>query len=153
MKYMIQVCLQPGPRGVSSDNMFRAIEPFIDEMESFYKGQPLYLNGQDQPAETVWAILFNVVCDSPALRALLGLSGHTSYYLCTLCDIKFDDESYGKRSFAKFEVESYPRRNNQDHKKYGQEWLNATSDTRRKEIVTNHGYRLTFYFSHRDVCL
>ena len=118
--------------------------PIAEEIAGFYRdGRLLNIGGMSR---LVRAVLVLVACDSPAMRALMGFSGHSSYQNCTKCHTRGVSVTKAGASKPKpygTDIEMAAKaRTDADHRRFGTAWLRCNIKTDRTVILQEHGYRL-----------
>lgn len=142
----LQVGIVPGPSGPDVDSLHRLMRPVVEEIKQYYTGNQMHINGLPT---TVWAVLVLVACDSPAMRALLGFTGHASYETCTKCRsrgtlVKKPGATVARPYNPDIAMEAAAR-TREEHVRYGAAWSRANTSKARDDVVSQHGYRLCIF--------
>ena len=137
-----QICILPGPRGPDKNNIQRALQPLVDELQMLYRGVKIKKLACYSDI-ILFVVLILIACDQPALRALLSFSGYTSYWACTRCDHLFTNPDKTKPAFNYFDV-NCKRRTVEQHREAATRYFNANTKDEQEVIRKQTGFRFKF---------
>lgn len=134
---VILVGIVPGPKEPSLHvNTF--LSPLVDELLILWDGVEMSLHSGLK--QLIRAMLLCVACDIPAGKKVCGFRAFGSDYGCSRCFHKFPG-SFGEKNYADFKRNGWPKRNNNQHRKYVEEIMAASTHTRREELEKKYGCR------------
>ncbi|KAF9464566.1 hypothetical protein BDZ94DRAFT_1353354 [Collybia nuda] len=88
---MLCPCILPGPKEPNQIQLNHALEPPIKEIAILKNGVQMDVHGEDTQAD-VYADLFLLNCDTPAIRKFNGVAGHGhNIHPCFYCDTTLPD--------------------------------------------------------------
>ena len=116
------------------DSLNSYLEPFVEEMQTLWKGVSLKTHNHPDGIN-VRAALLGVAADVPATRKLCGFLGHSACYGCSKCLRKFPRDS-DKIVYSGFDRTLWPQRNLAQHRRAVSKTLACKSKTGRSKAAT-----------------
>ncbi len=126
----------PGPNEPETHQMNHFLRPLIDDLlDAWYRG--IYLSScafEGGSSLFVRAAIVPLVCDLPALRKVGGFASHSAAHFCSFCQLL-------KSKQNDLDRDSWPRRDNKQHRKLAEQWKNLGSEAERTNHFEQHGLR------------
>ena len=117
------------------------LKPIVDELITLWKGHRFWFKLK---YTLVRVALLCVACDIPAARKVAGFLGHNARLGCSRCLKEFPVNAFGERpDYSGFERNSWPKRNADHHRTHAFKTLQATSESKRKQMERTLGCRYT----------
>lgn len=128
------LCVIPGPRKPSNQQLNHILEPLVDEFLTFWTtGVKFTRTAESAKGRLVYAFLLLLVADLDACRALAGFNHYNCEKLCSYCDIT-------KSTIKNINVATWVPRDSSLHRREALKWKDATSAERDK-ITKRYGLR------------
>lgn len=121
-------------------NVQSFIDPLIDELKVAWSEGFRLQSFKDRNSSIFKVALMCVGCDIPATRKLCGFLGHGATLGCSKCHKSFPGD-IGQKNYGGFNVQDWPERNLEDHKKYMIKVKNAKTQTERDKLESQYGIR------------
>lgn len=116
--------------------------PVVNELNALWKGIRLQTSSSKTPEHYRAAVIL-ASSDIPASRKLCGFKGHSAHRGCSKC-FKFFPGSFGQKTdYSGFDVNEWPLRDNQSHRRNALKVKNAQNKTRKEKLAKKYGV----YFS------
>ena len=136
---IILIGIIPGPSEPSlSLNSY--LTPFVEELMTGWT-TGFVIHDKHGTALKARVALSCVACDIPASRKVCGFLSHNASQGCNKCLKSFLSISPGKLDYSEFDTETWPLRNLDEHRKYCNEILGATSAKEKKSLESKYGIR------------
>ena len=125
----------PGPKEPSMQEINHFLKPLVDDLLDSYVNGVRYMRTWKHPdGRNTRSALALIICDLPAGRQALGVTGPQSANFCSYCKLQL-------KNINNLDVESWEPRSGKEHRKLAFEWRDTPSDRRRTEITTKYGVR------------
>jgi hypothetical protein len=125
----------PGPKEPSMQEINHFLKPLIDDLLDSYANGIRYMRTWRHPnGRNTRSALALIICDLPAGRQALGLTGPQSANFCSYCKLQL-------KNINNLNVTSWEPRSGEEHRKLAFEWRDTLSDRRRAEITSKYGIR------------
>mgnify|MGYP002803532383 CR=1 FL=1 len=127
--------------GEPKHDMNTILKPIVDELITLWKGHRFWIKLK---STLVRVALLCVACDIPAARKVAGFLSHNARLGCSRCLKEFPVNAFGERpDYSGFERNSWPKRNADQHRTHAFQTLQATSESKRKQMERTFGCRYT----------
>lgn len=132
------VSIIPGPKEPNVTQLNHLLKPMVDDfLQLWNPGVRFSRTAARRFGRVVKCAIVPVVCDLPALRKTAGFAGHAAHNFCSFCRVKKADIA------DNFDLESWPRRDWEEHLCEAERWKNASSSSEREKVFKRHGLRWT----------
>lgn len=125
----------PGPKEPSMQEINHFLKPLVDDLLDSYVNGVHYMRTWKHPnGRNTRSALALIICDLPAGRQALGLTGPQSANFCSYCKLQ-------RKNINDLDVKSWEPRSSEEQRKLAFEWRDTLSDRRRAEITSKYGVR------------
>jgi hypothetical protein len=124
----------PGPKEPKVDQMNNILEPLVKEMLDFWKGVWFTKTIGFPKGRLIFAAIFPLIGDLPAIRKTAGFASHAATRFCSLCEITIHQSDV--IGINKFEPKTH-----EAHMERVKRWEEATDHATREDIATKEGAR------------
>lgn len=124
----------PGPKEPKAEEINHILDPLVDELNELWTGVWFSETSQFPRGRKIYAALFPLIGDLPAMRKVAGFSGHSSSMFCSYCQIRRED-------IDDPDVNEFLPRRNAEHMKSAQKWEDCQTSWERDEITREKGVR------------
>ena len=127
----------PGPHKPSEDEINHFLAPLVDDLLEFWDPGVYFTKTHAHPTgRLVRAALIPLVSDILAARQTGGFSAHSATLFCSLCYLQAD-------KIESFDIESWPKRTAEKHRKHALAWKKAKTSIEKREITKEYGVRFS----------
>ena len=124
----------PGPKEPSMQEINHFLKPLVDDLLESYVNGVRYTRTWKYPnGRNTRSALALIICDLPAARQALGLSGHQSTNFCSYCKLRL-------KNINNLNVKSWEPRTGKEYRCEALKWQEA-SEAERAKITNNYGVR------------
>ena len=127
------------------------LKPVVADLMKLWEG--VVMQKDDSTSVIVRAALLSVACDIPAARKVSGFVGPQATKGCSKCLLSFSVINFGdKPDYSNFDLSKWNPRDDSDHRRIAEEYLNCKTAQSRKDLERKHGIRYSIlielpYFS------
>ena len=143
----------PGPREQDPDEVQQFLHIMVDDLLRLWKDGVRIVIPQYPEGRLVRVALVGIVCDKPAAHKLGGYGAHSHRHFCTLCwaeqkkkeplNAKIFQKD-GEMASDRYTISTdsvlvaYPRRTNEEHRQYQQQYKMCKTDAARAAFVKKY---------------
>lgn len=139
LKNVILISIIPDLNGEPSMNSF--LEPLVNEMKIAWDNGFWMTSFNSKKKANIFKFAFLCVgCDIPATRKLCGFLGHNAKFGCSKCFKEFTG-GVGHTDYSGFDVENWPRRSLEHHRRVIEQLGTARTQTQLQELESEFGIR------------
>jgi hypothetical protein len=124
----------PGPTEPKLDQMNHVLEPLISEMKEFWRGVWFTKTHQFPQGRLIFAAIFPLIGDLPAIRKTGGFSSHAATQFCSFCEINLQDINI-------IDINQFTQKTHEAHMERVQRWEGSDSFHMREKIAKLEGAR------------
>lgn len=125
----------PGPREPSLEQVNHFIRPIVEAFKTLWDpGMWMPFTVRHPGGRLVRAIILLLIADLLGARHLAGFTFPGHRLFCSYCGLPRD-------LIDDFDLESWPRRSNEEHRRRSQRWLNAATTEDRQRLTDKYGLR------------
>jgi hypothetical protein len=146
--------LIPGPKTPRGDELNHFLRPVVDQLVvAWNRSVKLSRTGLRRDGAVVDLAVAYLTSDLVAARHLAGLSGTTSNWLCSVCNL------FGRQNVWAVDWNTWPSRNSDEMKNIAEQWRDAPSEKEREDIFKEHGirwselWRLPYYNPTKNIVI
>jgi hypothetical protein len=122
----------PGPKEPKLDQMNNILDPLILELKEFWKGVWFTKTSQFPEGHLIFAVIFPLIGDLPAIQKTAGFASHSATKFCSFCKISLED-------INSINIEQFEPRTHEVHMEQVRRWEASKTHKEREQIAKKEG--------------